>query len=148
MSAAVRGPQLPAYETDTLAWVAQRLRVTHMDDDPVYAEILTGESAILLRFPSGGERILYLDEQPHQRGVPVSFLEAESIRDELDEAQVERDEARRLEAEAAKDLEATHTVIRNARALLEKIAAGDQAEPAPAWLRGEAYTLLRGGPVP
>lgn len=128
MTETIRGPQLPAYEVDTLGWVAQRLRVTNLSDGPVTAEVLTGQSAILLRFPSGGERYLYLDEEPHPQGVPVSFIEAESIRQQLEEAEERADTA--------------DDVIRSARALLEEIADGDAATELPDWLREQANDFL------
>jgi hypothetical protein len=149
MNTTVRGPHLPEYEVDTLAWAAKCLTGNSLQGGAqVCAEVLTGESAILLRFPSGGERMLYLDAEPHPVGVPVSFTEAAEIRRELDEAVADAAEAWRLEASATRDLTSALDVIIAARALLERIAAEDAEEPAPAWLRAEAYTFLRANPAP
>lgn len=127
MTDTIRGPQLPAYEVDTLAWIAGCLTGNALRGGAqVSAEIVTGESAILLRFPSGGERFLYLDDRPHPDGVPVSFIEAERLRGELEAAEGDRDSA--------------HEVIRAARELLERIESA--SDHLPEWLRDNATGWL------
>lgn len=139
-TAKTRGPQLPAYEVDTLGWLAQRLTSIHFHGDGIRAEVLTGESAILLLFPSGSARVLYLDEEPNSGGVPVSFIESKRIRAELEEARDERDDARELCDDAESRLHDARAVIASARALLERIEIAQ--EDVPDWLRDGATTFL------
>jgi hypothetical protein len=123
----VRGPRLPRWEVDTAGWIASTL-AGHPDSirHNVSAEVLT-DGAVLLRFPSGGERHLYVDDRPHGESFHVT---RERLEEEAAEVVSLRAELEDAEAESKQADEA----IEEARALLLRLANDDRMADLPDWL--------------
>jgi hypothetical protein len=129
MSDTIAGPRLPPWEVDALAWVRDVFDGLsgYNDVDGMSAEIVTGEDAVLLRFPSGGERYVYLDDHPHGEP-PISHAARRAVK-------AERNRARTIGAHAKAELADCRTVISNARDLLARINADERLADLPDWLR-------------
>lgn len=139
MSDTIAGPRLPPWEADTLGWMAALLSSTAHG---LSAETVTGEDAILLRFPSGGERYVYLDDRPHGEPFHASRARLEKVERELedaeraaDKAEDERDEAEDEAEKARAKLDDASYVISEARALLASIRWDEDRSNAPEFMR-------------
>ncbi len=157
---------LPAYEADTLGWIAEYLRTFPPDDQPytqhgvettwgemtkdspgIRAEVVAGEEAVLIRFPNGGERLLYLDDRPHGEHKPHRTERLLQRLQRAEEAEEEEAEARREAEDHAETLESdldameaerdeARAMIESARKLLADIRAADEEEASKtAWLQ-------------
>jgi hypothetical protein len=137
------GLRLPPYEADTLSWIAACLSGNSLQGGAqVNAEVLLGQDAVLLRFPSGGERYLYLDDRPHGLRTTYTPEEIERTKFDLTEAEAERgdalDRVEELTRElhlAREDLSDAARSIRDARALLDQLRDEDKAADLPEWLQ-------------
>lgn len=153
MSDTIAGPRLPPWEADTLGWMRY---VFNRAGGRISAETVTGEDAILLRFPSGGERYVYLDDRPHGERMRYSLVEVENLKsqlgaaeeqaadykEQLEEAEDDATSAADERDEARASLEDAQDVIRRAERLLESIRWDEADGAVPDWIRDPVESAL------